>query len=114
MSAHGTAVAGIIAADRDGDGVTGIAHGARIAGVDILSDASGSGPISSHCKDFDVTNHSWGYDPGYALGVTSSRWTSRFADLDESSVSGRDGLGTINVFAAGNGRERIGTPMIPA
>ena len=104
-SEHGTAVAGIIAADRDGDGVTGIAHGARIAGVDILSDIRikiDFGPL----KNFDVTNHSWGYDPGYAVGVTSPKWTSRFADLDESSVSGRDGLGTINVFAAGNGREQ--------
>ncbi len=105
VSEHGTAVAGIIAADRDGDGVTGIAHGARIAGVDILSDIgikTDFGPL----KDFDVTNHSWGYDPGYALGVTSPKWTSRFADLDKSSVSGRDGLGTINVFAAGNDREK--------
>ncbi|PKP65846.1 MAG: hypothetical protein CVT86_03120, partial [Alphaproteobacteria bacterium HGW-Alphaproteobacteria-8] len=37
-SRHGTAVAGVIAAAANGEGVVGVAHGARFAGVDIFED----------------------------------------------------------------------------
>ncbi len=54
---HGTHVAGIAAARDNGDGVVGVAPGARIWAVKVL-DANGSGPVSCILQGVDwVTAH---------------------------------------------------------
>ncbi|WP_424929586.1 S8 family serine peptidase [Amaricoccus tamworthensis] len=102
---HGTAVAGIIAAADDGVGTVGIAPGATISMTDILSPRSNIRDKDSlyGLSGFDVTNHSWGYIKAWEVGGGYRTWKKHLEkDLIESTTEGRDGLGTINVFSAGN------------
>ncbi|MCK2241136.1 MULTISPECIES: S8 family serine peptidase [unclassified Crossiella] len=69
-SAHGTHVAGTIAAAKDGKGITGIAPGVRIASVRVINDEGMIYPESAVCgfmwsaaKKFTLTNNSWFADP---------------------------------------------------
>ncbi|MBP2474162.1 subtilisin family serine protease [Crossiella equi] len=69
-SAHGTHVAGTIAAAKDGKGITGVAPGVRIASVRVINDEGMIYPESAVCgfmwaaeKKFAVTNNSWFMDP---------------------------------------------------
>ena len=108
---HGTSVAGIIAAVGDNnEGVTGVAFGASLTGVDIFgfgspaninSNTTGFLEAADQLGTFDVVNHSWGsfpaFDPLFVAGDELTR--SRF---EQSSITGRGGLGTMNVQAAGN------------
>ncbi len=113
QSVHGTPVAGIIAAERNGKGTVGVAYGAKIAGVDIFfdpalggGDFSVTGSLAFHEMDrFDITNHSWASAP-YEDNQFSLRddIVSFYAGWQESVQLGRDGLGTVNVVSAGNSR----------
>jgi Ca2+-binding RTX toxin-like protein len=112
-NAHGTAVAGLIAAANNDEGVVGVAWGASITGINIFSgpadvNAAYSGFLEaiSHTADFDVVNHSWGKFPGF--------WQDEEVILDDQQLrdlwfdaleTGRDGLGTIIVKAAGNANQ---------
>ncbi|WP_425041407.1 S8 family serine peptidase [Primorskyibacter sp. S187A] len=110
-ASHGTAVAGIIAAANNTTGGVGVAYDATITGVDLLNDVfaqGGSVVLDSlrYMANFDITNNSWGYIPTYAafLNLTnrfsqSSREAEAFA---VATSTGRDGLGTVIVKAAGN------------
>lgn len=109
---HGTAVAGLIAADDNGQGGVGVAPDAKITGIKIFGGADDINTqwtrylqtLDSLSK-FDVTNHSYGSMPDfYAYGDT--------ARFEASLVSGRGGLGTINVKSAGNhNTDGIGTAL---
>lgn len=73
---HGTSVAGLIAAAKDGQGTVGIAYDAKIASVNIFEPYSGgarhpgiyiNGPnygqfiaAFSQANKFDIINNSWG------------------------------------------------------
>ena len=104
-SDHGTAVAGLIAADSNDGGTVGVAHGARIAGVDFNSSVGTTAITFGALRNFDVVNHSWSPDVGYTFDRNDSDWTLRYRDgLEDSVDNGRDGLGTITVFSAGNRR----------
>ncbi|MDQ8697103.1 S8 family serine peptidase [Hyphomicrobium sp. LHD-15] len=112
---HGTAVAGLIAAARNGVGTVGVAYDVTFTTVDILSGHKmtdintffdGFLEAAYQTTNFDVVNHSWGdgayffqenLDPYYYWQgqATVEAWMSA---LD----NGRDGLGTIQVKAAGN------------
>ncbi len=99
---HGTAVAGLIAADDNGTGGVGIAHDAQITAIRIFGGADDINSAWSRylqtldsLGQFDVTNHSYGGYPDF----------SRYGDVAKfqaAAVSGRDGLGTVNVKSAGN------------
>ncbi|WP_058754295.1 S8 family serine peptidase [Sphingomonas endophytica] len=113
---HGTAVAGLIAAARNGEGGVGISYDATITGVNIFDPASPVFVNGSNADAFfeairqsdryDVTNHSWGGRG--SLSTANSRLTEgsfgyRMIDaLSNGTANGRDGLGTIHVAAAGN------------
>lgn len=105
-SRHGTAVAGIIAAARNGNGTVGVAYGAHYSGVDIFED---SGVVPNIARTyralagFDVTNHSYTFAP-YIANRLDPAWSTFFSGWTTSVRSGRDGLGTVNVVSAGNGR----------
>lgn len=99
---HGTSVAGLIAADNNGLGGVGIAHDAKITAIRIFGGADDINSAWSRylmtldsLGQFDVTNHSYGGYPDFY----------KFGDVDKfaaAAVSGRGGLGTVNVKSAGN------------
>lgn len=118
---HGTSVAGIIAAERNGVGAVGVAYHASLTGVNIFDPFSGGGldpGIFVNADDlarffvaveksaaFDVVNHSWGGNPLFV--PDNGRAEGTFADRLHDAITlaaetGRDGLGTIQVKAAGN------------
>jgi Ca2+-binding RTX toxin-like protein len=111
---HGTAVAGLIAAEAgNGIGGVGVAWGATITGVNLLADPrffTGSGEIElaafRHFAAFDVVNNSWGYEP-YFEGFLDRGEENSYAFLVEDAFAyavdvGRGGLGTLIVKSAGN------------
>lgn len=120
---HGTAVAGLIAAGRNGEGAIGVSYNASITGVNIFDPYSGGGrkqgiyvnadnnapffEAIGQWKTFDVVNNSWGPGepshgpndnrllPGsFAYGMTKA--------YEKATAEGRGGLGTVVVNAAGN------------
>jgi subtilisin-like proprotein convertase family protein len=102
---HGTAVAGIIAAARNGIGMTGIAYDAEMTGIDIFKSGVNISSAMAHLSRFDVTNHSWGFTAVAADNPLNASWRSLFfTPIEASADNGRGGLGTINVVAAGNDR----------
>ncbi|KQN89779.1 hypothetical protein ASE95_16480 [Sphingomonas sp. Leaf231] len=126
---HGTAVAGLIAAARNGKGTVGIAYESSITGVNLFDPYSGGGRdpgIFVNATDktllfeairqtakFDVVNHSWGggpkYDSSGDRNVAGTYAYNMTRAMTFAAETGRDGLGTINVMAAGNdGRDTQG------
>lgn len=119
VDAHGTAVSGIIAAvDNNGVGGSGVAHGAKITGMDYLNDLQSAYDWTSQTTSaeytaimrwaakFDIMSNSWGTTPGFAdelnlnrSGNSSAVDAGHFAWV---SAHGRGGLGTVVVKAAGN------------
>ena len=108
---HGTAVAGIIAAENNMIGGVGVAYDATITGATLLTDIFDQGVSTGlaalrYMSTFDVTNHSWGYTPDFAsylnlINATSTA-SQEGAAFDYAAENGRGGLGTIFVKAAGN------------
>ena len=107
---HGTAVAGVIAAEDNGLGTVGIAYGATLTGLNVLSgtanindenDTSAFEHAISQIHQFDITNNSWGSFPVY-LTDTFAVIIAAFDAFKLATETGRDGLGTINLKAAGN------------
>ena len=93
-SAHGTAVAGVIAAEVDGVGTVGVAYGATIAGVDIFYDPTLNFDRSfDELDNFDVTNHSWGFTVPFVANVFDPDWAEFFGGWFESVKTGRGGSG---------------------
>ena len=113
---HGTQVAGIIAAAKDGKGIVGVAYNATL--VSIYSPLKyGSTYITEitnafhYAKTLDVLNNSWGFGNLLSAGTNwafldnagSSEFAPAFKALKELASEGRKGLGTIVVQSAGNG-----------
>ncbi|WP_294196957.1 S8 family serine peptidase [uncultured Sphingomonas sp.] len=119
---HGTSVAGLIAAARNGEGGVGVAYGATLTGINIFDPYSeddskpgifvnSENPAKFYeavrqSARYDVTNHSWGGASG--MGTAASRTIAgtfgyeMVSALSVGTSTGRDGLGTIHVAAAGN------------
>lgn len=112
---HGTAVAGIIAAERNGTGVVGIAYGATLQSYydPLFFDTLQTAVVNARnyaAIHADVLNNSWGFgnaffnDPNSAFldNFADSAWaTARTATIN-AAANGRGGLGTIIVQSAGN------------
>ena len=104
VNAHGTAVAGIIAAVADnGLGGTGIAPNAQIVPIRLIDVGSTSqttiDAFRYETDQIDITNNSWGPAGIRALAGPTP---AEILALRDSVIFGRDGLGVIHVFAAGN------------
>jgi hypothetical protein len=116
---HGTAVAGIIAAESNGEGTVGIAYGAEIMPILIGTDTQWvsnlglAAALLGAGAPVDIYNNSWGpvgteanprqidsadlfYDP---LDPTDADLVALF---ETAATQGRDGLGNIYVFSSGN------------
>jgi subtilisin-like proprotein convertase family protein len=118
---HGTAIAGVIAAERDGRGTVGVAYNADL--ISIYSPLNESpfafGVTAANAfayarfSNADVVNNSWGFgnyfqfDPNYAFldDFGSSVFAAAGRELKNLAASGRDGLGTVVVQSAGNSFE---------
>ncbi|MCA0920701.1 S8 family serine peptidase, partial [Pseudooceanicola nanhaiensis] len=125
---HGTAVAGIIAAERNDVGTVGVAYDATIFGFRVESSGATSGPYDAFLTNLldavqvasgevlllgidrtaDIVNMSNGtqvFGNFYSLLVPTASLPDQVVSAFEyGAENGRDGLGTIFVKAAGNGR----------
>lgn len=104
---HGTAVAGVAAARGDNDiGVSGAAPGASLAGIRLVAgpstDLQEASALTYKNQEIDIYNNSWG--PGDSGTGLAAPGPLTLAALREGVTSGRGGLGSIFVWAAGNGR----------
>ena len=100
---HGTAVTGIIGARANGKGILGIAYASEIIFLKHKENMSDSETIELFDKanEFgaDIISNSWGtYDVSTAV-------KEKIRDL---AINGRNGKGTIIVFAAGNSNQNMG------
>ena len=103
---HGTAVAGIVAAEA-GNGIGGasIAHGATITSF-VRTDEDDLGAVEAVLKaqmEMDVANNSWGVN-GFIADFRAPNYIDEGKIIKEVVEKGRDGLGTVYVFSAGNSR----------
>lgn len=111
-AAHGTAVAGIIAAVANNDiGGAGVAWGATITSVKILEtpiagNASLSLAAMQYTETYNVVNNSWGYSASFHntlnLADPHSVISETATAFGAAATTGRGGLGTVFVQAAGN------------
>lgn len=104
---HGTAVAGVAAAaGNNGIGVAGVAFEASLVGVRLVggedqTDEQNAEAMLHQDQAIQISNNSWGADD---TGDTLEGAGPLMAVALETAVkTGRNGLGTIFVWAAGNG-----------
>ena len=103
VNPHGTAVAGIVAASGDNQLLgTGVAPSANWAGLRLGADGFRGNEIASTLshknQEIDIYNNSWGQ------GFLSVLPPLGLWSFEDGVADGRDGLGSIYVFAAGNDR----------
>ncbi len=108
---HGTAVMGVVGSAIGGGDTVGVAPEADLAGYRV-----GFGPFDSSTQiyfglnaalanDVDVLNNSWSFETPYADNIVASSYFALLVGRVEAlATSGRDGLGTVVTFAAGNDR----------
>ncbi|MEJ0077984.1 MAG: S8 family serine peptidase [Alphaproteobacteria bacterium] len=110
---HGTWVAGVVgAAGNNGYGTVGVASGATLAGFYARFGTGGSSraeiaDLLAHQVSVDVSNNSWGYATAFSDNFQNASWTPIADALHLGVTQGRDGLGTVYVFAAGNDRQYV-------
>lgn len=104
---HGTAVGGIIAGrDSNGKGISGIASRAGIVGYNALASNATSDALDAIVRDAAHThiyNNSWGATDNGHFHEPEPSLAAFDAALRNGLKNGRNGLGSIYVFAAGNG-----------
>lgn len=112
VDGHGTSVSGLIAAEaNNGIGGVGVAHGAKITGIDLFNDLS-TQPLSvehdafEYGKNFDIMSNSWGYTPDFSpyldLGDPISETAQLLNAMEVAVNEGRGGLGSVITLAGGN------------
>jgi len=104
--AHGTAAAGVAAATGNNSlGGSGAAPGASLAGLRLIAgpadDLMEANALTYALADVDIYSNSWGPDDSGAGLAGPGPLT--LAALQRGVTEGRGGLGTIYVWAAGNG-----------
>ncbi|QYK41531.1 MAG: S8 family serine peptidase [Paracoccaceae bacterium] len=106
---HGTRVAGLVAGRLDNAiGGLGVATGAQVVSermdfsvqpsVSVMAAALGRQAL------FDVSNNSWGWSRAFADNFRSAAYQPVANAILDGAQDGRGGLGTVWVFAGGNGR----------
>ena len=118
-SSHATAVAGLIAAEANGEGVVGVAYDSTLVSyhtdfsgsfytafervMDVAVDGNSAYGID---RGADIINNSWAFTSPFAGNFNSgfSQLQTMGNALDEAAELGREGLGTVMLWAAGNDR----------
>ena len=114
---HGTAVAGIIGANKNSIGGVGVAYGSTIFGfrgttneniADAIKNAYGGKLTAGRIREADIVNISLGFvkdskgKPEIFFDKNDKKLDSA---INQAVIWGRDGLGTILVKSAGNERK---------
>ena len=110
---HGTAVAGIVSAKGNNSiGISGVSYNSDLVGIRLVADSCNSSftldeseayALNHRLDVVDIYANSWGPpDDGNLLGEIGPLALSA---LEEGVSEGRDGLGSIYVWAAGNGHQ---------
>ena len=112
--AHGTSVAGIAAArDLNGLGGRGVAPRANLVGYNLLQNftsANEADAMTRGSPNVHISSNSWGPpDNMGTLDASPAIWRTA---IDNGTKNGRGGLGTVYIWAAGNGV--VNTPPDPA
>ncbi len=106
---HGTSVGGLIGAENNGIGGVGVAFGSTLTSVKFLgaqfTSASADYAAMRWAGNFDIMSNSWGYDAQFddyfdlkGFGYIATL----ISNMEDAVETGRGGLGTIIVKAAGN------------
>ena len=96
---HATLVSGVIAASRNDIGSIGVAYNADIDAFGLGDPESPDFSILFNFQNHDIVNNSWGIVTPMAATLTQ---TNAF---NTGVMNGRNGLGTVIIFAAGNERQ---------
>lgn len=109
---HGTSCAGIIGAvEGNGQGGVGVAFGVTLTSVNIFDPRLSANNAIEEASmlwaaNFDIMSNSWGWTPGYAgfqdIGDNGTNHDSYDEWFGQVVATGRGGLGTVIVQAAGN------------
>lgn len=106
---HGTQVGGVIAArDNNAIGVAGVAPRARLVGYNALSSNTDHDVLDALTRDIahnHVYNNSWGAADIGHFTVPAPSLAAYHTALNTGLRDGRGGLGSIYIFAAGNGAQ---------
>lgn len=109
MHLHGTQVAGVIAGANNNIGSVGVAHGSSISSLALdYSSNNTSGQIINAlyaAANFDIVNCSWSFNTAFADNFAYD--FDYAAALAAPATTGRDGLGTVAIFSAGNTGEGL-------
>ncbi|WP_319004535.1 S8 family serine peptidase [Methylobacillus caricis] len=110
-SAHATTVAGVIGAARNGIGSVGVAYQATLDSIGLSSDSLKSFTDGLNAmRNYDVVNNSWRIPDPWNYSGSSIGAQLQYAGIRNAIYSaaqlGRDGLGTIMVFGAGNDHKK--------
>jgi kexin len=110
-SGHGTSVAGIAASrDLNGLGGRGVAPRANLVGYNLLQNTTLSNEADAMTRgsaNVHISSNSWGPPDDGDLKASSSTWRTA---INTGLSIGRNGLGTIYTWAAGNGGDVMWGP----
>jgi len=100
---HGTAVAGIIVGEQNNQtGIVGIAPDAQIVSTRVKWTWEQITQALGQQYQFDISNNSWGAINPFSDNFNSTALTFAYEALRKGVEDGRQGLGTVFVFSAGN------------
>lgn len=105
---HGTPVAGVIASESNSLGGVGVAYEADLVGYRIAYGTLGTPAMFAEALakqiNVDISNNSWGYGGFFTDNFNSIQLFNNGLMLQSATAQGRNGLGTVFVFSAGNSR----------
>ncbi|SBW81126.1 hypothetical protein PVE_R1G3244 [Pseudomonas veronii 1YdBTEX2] len=119
---HATMVAGVIGAARNGIGGVGVAYDATLDAKGFIPFSNPTATVARFREDlmsmqyYDVINNSWGQSNpdqfGWYAGLTAGdpallmQTQAEFTAQRIAATQGRQGLGTVMVYSAGNDRAK--------
>ncbi len=106
-SVHATTVAGVIGAGKNGIGGVGVAFDSTLNSISLPPKSTTVKEFRasiSEMQNYDVVNNSWNFSDAWDQSNVYSSIAS--ASIADAAQYGRNGLGSIMVFAAGNDRRK--------
>lgn len=106
-SVHATTVAGVIGAGKNGIGGVGVAFDSTLNSISLPPKSTTVKEFRasiSEMQNYDVVNNSWNFSDSWDQSNVYSSIAS--ASIADAAHYGRNGLGSIMVFGAGNDRRK--------